>query len=831
MPVPNSGGGTVYFPAGRYVSGTLYLKSHVGLHIESGAVLEGSKNLKDYPVTITKVRSYTDNYTNKSLIYAEDLEDISITGRGTIDGNGKFFKTEAMINDDNIRKKDNWAHYKLRPFMIRMINCRDILLRDIKIINSPMWVQHYLTCKNVNIDGITVISHVNFNNDGIDIDACENVRISNCVISSGDDAIVLKSTLDKLCKDVTITNCILSSECNAFKLGTETNGGFRNIAFGNCTILDTRLAGIVLEMVDGGILEGVNVSDIVMNGVGTPVFIRLGNRARPYMDKKMEIGIGELSDVIISNIQAKDVDDTGCSITGLENHPVKNITLENIRISFTGGGSSELIDRKIEELPDAYPEYQMFGMLPSYGFFVRHAENIEFSSIDIDFMEPEARPAMIFDDVERLELSGIKARTNGVSPVLMFKGVRKSIITSSILWEDSPFILFTGSPSESVTVSGNDFSSTMDPVSNENNSVIHLKNNLVATDILHYEPQAINCDPQFIDDRYIRIFKSTDVKNLRQKIIKSIWGEDEIPGRKNIRKTIGAENPLNPCPSLASVIKLEIPLDPSVLPEYAGINDLAYHFIPVKRNNRLVIFNPGHLCSLKKDPDSGVDYGTESTIIGLLDKGFDVLVVYMPHVSETDCDLDHCGIINTALKTENNLATYGLRFFLDPTIVSLNFLMEENSYIDVNMVGLSGGGWTTNMIAAVDDRIKCSFSIAGSMPLYYRSNGSIGDVEQYLPQFYRDIAGYNDLYILGAYGDGRKQIQVLNRRDDCCFGEAQHDPGRDYLTDVRTFEKSVKDRLTILGVDGQYYLEIDETAPSHQISRETFQNVILKELK
>ena len=827
----DSGGGTVYFPAGRYVSGTLHLKSHVGLHLESGAVLEGSKNLNDYPITITKIRSYTDNYTNKSLIYAEDLTNISITGKGTIDGNGAFFKVERMDNDDKLRSKDNWHYYKSRPFMIRMVNCENILLRDVKIINSPMWVQHYLACRKVNIDGIEVISHVNDNNDGIDIDGCENVRISNCYIDSGDDAIVLKSTLDKSCKDVVITNCILKSDCNAFKLGTETNGGFKNIILNNCTIKDTRLAGIALEIVDGGTMDGVNVSNVVMNGVGTAIFLRLGDRARPYGDNQTKIGMGQLSNVIISNIQAKNVGNVGCVIAGLQDHPVKDITLENIRITYEGGGTKELIDRKIEELPDAYPEYRMFGMLPAYGFYVRHAQNIEFRSIELDFMEPEARPAMLFEDVGKLELEGINARTNLISPVLVFRGVRKSMITSSILWEDTPFLLLTGPESEYITLNGNDFVSTLDPISNENNSLVYMKENLLATDVLHKDTYAIDCDPVFIDDRYIRISDTDEISSLRQKIITAIWGGNNLPVRNDVQVTKGIQNPLNPCPALAAVDKIEIPMDPYVLSDNESIMDLAYHFIPVKQNNRLVIFNPGHLCTFKTDPDAGRDYGTEMTIMRLLEAGYDVLAVYMPHVSETDCDLDHCAIFNTALKIEGYPATYGLRFFLDPTIVSLNYLMEHNSYTDVSMVGLSGGGWTTNLIAAIDVRVKYSFSIAGSMPLYYRSAGSIGDVEQYLPEFYRDIAGYPDLYILGAYGDGRKQIQVLNHNDDCCFGQAQHDPGRDYLIDVQTFEKSVIDRLAYLGAKGQYYLTIDNSAPNHQISGETLQNVILKELK
>ena len=155
----------------------------------------------------------------------------------------------------------------------------------------------------------------------------------------------------------------------------------------------------------------------------------------------------------------------------------------------------------------------------------------------------------------------------------------------------------------------------------------------------------------------------------------------------------------------------------------------------------------------------------------------------------------------------------------------------QNNYKDINMVGLSGGGWTTNLLAAIDERIKYSFSVAGSMPLYYRSGGSMGDIEQFLPELYRDIAGYPELYVLGAFGKGRKQVQILNRNDDCCFGQKQHDPDRNYDKDLRTFETSVKEKLKALDADGHYYLVIDETAPNHQISEYALKNVILKELQ
>jgi polygalacturonase len=181
-----------------------------------------------------------------------------------------------------------------------------------------MWVQHYLACENVNIDGITVDSRRDFvNNDGIDIDGCKNVRISNSEIISGDDAIVLKSTFNEPCRNIVVTNCVISSNCNGFKLGTESNGGFENIIFSNSVIYDTKLGGICLELVDGGTLDKVSVSNITMNHVGAAIFIRLGNRARQFQEKMDKPGMGSLSNVNISDIQATHVGKIGCTITGL----------------------------------------------------------------------------------------------------------------------------------------------------------------------------------------------------------------------------------------------------------------------------------------------------------------------------------------------------------------------------------------------------------------------------------------------------------------------------------------------------------------------------------
>jgi len=467
------GGGTVCFPAGKYVSGTLFLKNYITLYLEAGAVLIGSKNLNDYPVTVANIRSYTDKYTNKSLIYGEELEHIAITGLGILDGNGASF----AVSDEFI-KKDLSGSYKVRPYMIRIINCKNIQVRDVTIINSPMWVQHYLACENVNIDGITVKSRVNHNNDGIDIDGCNNVRISNCEIISGDDAIVLKSTLDQPCSNVTITNCVISSDCSAFKLGTETNGGFQNITLSNCTIYNTRLAAIALELVDGGTLNRVSISNVTMENVGTAIFIRLGNRARPFKENIPKPGMGKLSNVIISNVQATNVGNTGCSITGLPGYPVENITLENIRITFQGGGTQELVKREIPEVPEKYPEFGMFGQLPAYGFYCRHAENLSFNDVELDFIEPDARPAIVCDDITGLELYKIKARLTGNEPLIQCKDVKNMFVQSCIAPQGiETFLYISGARSGHITISGNDLSGAKNAIKKDDNIKVYLDYN------------------------------------------------------------------------------------------------------------------------------------------------------------------------------------------------------------------------------------------------------------------------------------------------------------------------------------------------------------------
>lgn len=438
----DAGGGTVWVPAGRYLTGTLRLKSRVDLHLDSGAVLLGSTNLDDYPSISGEYRSYTDKYTVKSLIYAENAEGIALTGKGAIDGQGAAFAGE----------------YKVRPYLIRLVRCQDVTMRDVTLRNGAMWTVHFLACDAVHANGVIIRSRCNKNNDGFDIDSCRNVRISDCDISSGDDAIVLKSTSPRPCENVAISNCVLSTACNALKMGTESNGGFHQVAISNCVIYDTEIAGIALEMVDGGTMEGIAISNISMRNVNGPLFVRLGNRARPHQPDAPKPGMGRMRDITITNIEATGANAIGCSITGLPDHPVENVRLENIRLRFEGGGTSDQVFCEVPEQEEKYPEYKMFGTLPAYGLYCRHVRNISLSGIDLKTEAPDERPALVIDDAEVLQVERFSGTVCFRQPALLWlKDVRGGFVRACQPGEDPEvFVRIEGAATKRIAVVNND---------------------------------------------------------------------------------------------------------------------------------------------------------------------------------------------------------------------------------------------------------------------------------------------------------------------------------------------------------------------------------------
>ncbi len=404
-----AGGGRVVIGVGSFLTGTIVMRDHVELHVSRGAVLLGSTHIIDYPEMVTPYRFLRDEWVRQSLIFGANLENISITGGGLIDGQGAAFEVKTKLKPDR---------YKNRPFLIRFTECTNVTVREITLQNSAMWMQHYLACDRVLIDGIRVYNHCNQNNDMIDIDGCRDVVITNCTGDTDDDGITLKSTSPRACENITISNCVISSHCNAIKLGTESTGGFRNITITDCVIkpsekkeviygLREGISGISLEVVDGGHMDGVFISDVTMNGPEVPLFIRLGNRARPYREGLDKPSPGSLENISIQNIVAKNVGKTGCSVTGIEGFPVRDVSIHNVTLELPGGVGEEGSDREVPELEDQYPEATMFGLLPASILYMRHVEQINLSGLNISFREPDERYHLVADDVVGLEYSGI----------------------------------------------------------------------------------------------------------------------------------------------------------------------------------------------------------------------------------------------------------------------------------------------------------------------------------------------------------------------------------------------------------------------------------------
>jgi polygalacturonase len=323
----------------------------------------------------------------------------------------------------------------------------------------------------VRLRDVTVFNHVSYNNDGVDIDSCHDVCISECIFDSDDDGLCLKSTMDRPCRNVVVSNCVLSSHCNALKMGTESNGGFQDVTVTNCTICSPRfsqsvygnyrgMAGIALETVDGGILERVTISNITVRGVATPIFLRLGNRARPFIADGPKPAVGVLRNVLLSNIVATGASNVGCSITGLLGHAVENVALSDIQITFDGGGSDKLSARAVPEYEARYPESGMFGPLPAYGFYCRHARGLKFHNVRLDTAAPDRRHALVCDDVKDLTVDSLDAAAApDAAAMLRFTQVEGAVVRNCALRDATrTFLKLEGDATNRVTLLSNELS-------------------------------------------------------------------------------------------------------------------------------------------------------------------------------------------------------------------------------------------------------------------------------------------------------------------------------------------------------------------------------------
>jgi len=459
-------GGTVYFPAGTYLSVSIHLKSNVSLYIDQGATILAANPKDGYKYDLPEenpwnmYQDFGHTYFHNSLIWGENLENVSILGPGLINGEGLVWSGSQSRSKEEDRALYGKAPkgMKMGPFgypsasdavepgwgnkTIALKLCRNVIIRDVSILHGGHFAILATGVDNLTIENLKIDT----NRDGMDIDCCRNVRVSNCSVNSPfDDGICLKSSFalgySKATENVTITNCLVSGyeegsllygtfkhennkHCQyvpigRIKFGTESNGGFKNITISNCVFDYCR--GLALETVDGGLLVDVTITNITMRDiVNSPIFIRLGSRMRGPEG----VPVGKLCRIIISNLVVYNAESKYASIiSGIPGHDIEDVKLDNIKIYYKGGGTKEQASLNPPEKEDAYPEPVMFGDMPAYGFFIRHVKGLEMSNIDISYMKDDLRPPYVLNDVKGAEFNFIMTEKESGVPTFVLKNV------------------------------------------------------------------------------------------------------------------------------------------------------------------------------------------------------------------------------------------------------------------------------------------------------------------------------------------------------------------------------------------------------------------------
>jgi polygalacturonase len=431
-----AGGGTVRFPAGTYLSASIHLQSHVGLFLDHGATIEAASEKvaafdEPEPNPWDKYQDFGHSHWHNSLIWGEGVEDVSITGPGLIHGKG-------LVRVNNPPKGAGNKAISLK-------NSRHVTIRDVSILHGGHFAILATGVDNLTIDNI----RIDTNRDGIDVDACKNVRISNATVNSPyDDGICLKSSyglgVARATENVTITNCQVSGydegtlldgtyertvtytrgPTGRIKFGTESNGGFKNVTIANCVFDYSR--GLAIESVDGGLIEDVAITNLAMRDiVNAPIFVRLGNRARGPNSPP----VGVMKRVRISGVVASNVDSAhGILVSGIPGHPVEDLRLNDIRIAYRGGGSTEDAALEPPEKEEAYPEPDMFGRIPSYGLYVRHATSLRVHDVEFTVDQPDARPAVRLEDVGGAEFDNVRPQRMPGAPVFLLRQVKDFLL-------------------------------------------------------------------------------------------------------------------------------------------------------------------------------------------------------------------------------------------------------------------------------------------------------------------------------------------------------------------------------------------------------------------
>lgn len=423
-----AGGGIVRFSSGSYLCYSIHLQSNVSLHIGPGASIiaaepssTGNQGFDPAePNAWDRYQDFGHSHWHNSLIWGEGLSNVSIVGPGMIWGKGLSRGSGDTALAPGVGNKS-----------ISLKNCRNVVLRDLSILHGGHFAILATGVDNLTIDNLLIDT----NRDGIDVDCCRNVRISNCSVNSPwDDAICPKSSyalgFARPTDHVTVANCYVTggyeegtlldatykpiapekaNRNGRIKFGTESNGGFQNITVTNCVIENCR--GIALESVDGGLLEDIAISNISMRDItDVPFFLRLGRRMRGPEG----MPVGQLRRVLISNVVVSNADSRQAAlITGIPGHYIEDIKFSNIFIQHRGRGTKEAAAITPPENETDYPDPNRFGPMPAHGFFIRHVRGVNMRDIEIKPPDPDSRPAFVLDDVVGADFTQVKLPQGG----------------------------------------------------------------------------------------------------------------------------------------------------------------------------------------------------------------------------------------------------------------------------------------------------------------------------------------------------------------------------------------------------------------------------------
>jgi polygalacturonase len=423
--IHEQGGGRLVFDVGRFLTGSIHLKSDVTLHLLEGAVLLGVLNPFDY-----------DRNGFTALILSDNQQNIGITGKGVIDGQGRQVANNVagLVHKGLIKDlfRNDRPEVEIRPMIIYFRSCRDVLIKGVTIRNAAAWVQTYDQCKNLRVDSVNVDSRAFWNNDGIDIVDCDSVTIANSYIDADDDGVCLKShDPNKVCQNILVRNCTLRSSASAVKFGTASLGGFRHVRLINNKVFNTYRSAVALEAVDGGFIENVEVDTLQVLNTGNAFFLRIGERINGKKGRLKDIRIKNVSVEIAASKADSGYEYEGPTedmprnisppiiIAGLPGSLITNVSLTNVDVKHPGGGNAmfaQVLLNELDSVPEkaaAYPEFSMFRELPAWAVYIRHASEIQFNNVRLSCVKKDYRTAVVLDDVHHSEFRSIIAKEPG----------------------------------------------------------------------------------------------------------------------------------------------------------------------------------------------------------------------------------------------------------------------------------------------------------------------------------------------------------------------------------------------------------------------------------